>query len=145
MLIGFMGGISFQVSSGKVRTFTDYSRSGASRIAQHDRIGLKPVAEFVAPGAEEVQLKIKLSAWHGVTPEAEIRKLRRMRDTGELFPVFIGGRPLSQYNWYIKSIDENVDYWTKFGRVMSATVSLTIAESGGTGASIDVAEILEGL
>lgn len=136
MQVGSMGSVRFSVSSSKVKTFHDFRREGAPRMAMHERIGNKAVAEYVAPGTEEVTMEILLSASRGVSPQRELQTLRTMRDEGELFPVFIGGRPLSQNKWYIKDINENVQFWTMMGHIQSVTVSLTLAECGSVRGSV---------
>lgn len=62
MQVGSMGDIPFVVTYGKIRTFSDYGRSGSGRWAKHDLIGCKPVMEFLGPDVEKVSMKIQLCA-----------------------------------------------------------------------------------
>lgn len=86
MQVGSMGDIPFVVTYGKIRTFSDYGRSGSGRWAKHDLIGRKPVMEFLGPDVEKVSMKIQLRTDHGINPESELGRLRKMRDTGAVFP-----------------------------------------------------------
>lgn len=126
--VGTMGDIQFTVSSRKVYTFSDYGRSSEPRIATHEIIGKKPILEFINPGLEEVSMTITLSAAFGVNPYEEVEKLRRMRDTGEVFNVFIGGKPLSQNQWMLVSMPEKVNAWDGRGNMLSLTVTVTLRE-----------------
>lgn len=126
--LGFMGNIPFITSSWQVRTFTDYSRKGDPRLGTHDMIGSKSRIEFIAPPLEEISLTVKLSKQLGINPYKELDKLRRMRDTGEVFNLFLGRKPISQHPWIITSMSESVNYFDRRGNIVSADVSLTLQE-----------------
>ena len=128
MQVGSIGAIPFVVSAEKIRTFHDFSRTGAGRWAKHDLVGRKRVLEFLGPDVEKVSLKIQLRADHGVNPEAELAKLRKMRDEGEVFSFILGGAPVSNEYWTIEGIGENVSYWRAGGRILSVTVDIALQE-----------------
>ena len=85
MQVGSMGDIPFVVSYGKIRTFSDYGRSGSGRWAKHDLIGRKPVMEFLGPDVEKVSMKIQLRTDHGINPESELERLRKRRSFSVYF------------------------------------------------------------
>lgn len=126
--IGTMGDVTFSVSRRRVRTFDDFTRDGGAALASHDVIGEKSDTEYTGLDSEEVSLTIQLRADDGVNPSTELKKLRKMRDKGKVFPVIIGGQPLSNNNWIIESLSENVGYWTRRGRIQSAKVSVKLKE-----------------
>lgn len=128
MQIGSMGDIPFVVSYGKIRTFSDYGRSGSGRWAKHDLIGRKPVMEFLGPDVEKVSMKIQLRTDHGINPESELGRLRKMRDTGAVFPFILGGAPVSDNYWLLEDIGENVSYWRAGGKILSVSVDITLTE-----------------
>lgn len=128
MQVGSMGDIPFVVSYGKIRTFSDYGRSGSSRWAKHDLIGRKPVMEFLGPDVEKVSMKIQLRTDHGINPESELERLRKMRDTGAVFPFILGGAPVSDNYWLLEDIGENVSYWRAGGKILSVSVDITLTE-----------------
>ena len=128
MLVGSMGDIPFVVSYGKIRTFSDYGRSGSGRWAKHDLIGRKPVMEFLGPDVEKVSMKIQLRTDHGINPESELERLRKMRDTGAVFPFILGGAPVSDNYWLLEDIGENVSYWRAGGKILSVSVDITLTE-----------------
>lgn len=126
--IGDMGGIPFAVSSFRVLTFRDYSRSGAPRISTHDLIGRKSTMEFVGKAPEEISMKIKLTSTLGVDPLEMLDKLRQMRDDAEIFPLIIGEGPVSNEFWVITNLSESVNYWTGDGDIISVDVDLSLKE-----------------
>ena len=128
MQVGFMGDIPFVVTYGKIRTFSDYGRSGSGRWAKHDLIGRKPVMEFLGPDVEKVSMKIQLRTDHGINPESELGRLRKMRDTGAGFPFILGGAPVSDNYWLLEDIGENVSYWRAGGKILSVSVDITLTE-----------------
>lgn len=128
MQVGSMGDIPFVVSYGKIRTFSDYGRSGSGRWAKHDLIGRKPVMEFLGPDVEKVSMKIQLRTDHGINPESELGRLRKMRDTGAVFPFILGGAPVSDNYWLLEYIGENVSYWRAGGKILSVSVDITLTE-----------------
>ena len=128
MQVGSMGDIPFVVSYGKIRTFSDYGRSGSGRWAKHDLIGRKPVMEVLGPDVEKVSMKIQLRTDHGINPESELERLRKMRDTGAVFPFILGGAPVSDNYWLLEDIGENVSYWRAGGKILSVSVDITLTE-----------------
>lgn len=128
MQVGSMGDIPFVVSYGKIRTFSDYGRSGSGRWAKHDLIGRKPVMEFLGPDVEKVSMKIQLRTDHGINPESELGRLRKIRDTGAVFPFILGGAPVSDNYWLLEDIGENVSYWRAGGKILSVSVDITLTE-----------------
>ena len=128
MQVGSMGDIPFVVTYGKIRTFSDYGRSGSGRWAKHDLIGRKPVMEFLGPDVEKVSMKIQLRTDHGINPESELGRLRKMRDTGAVFPCILGGAPVSDNYWLLEDIGENVSYWRAGGKILSVSVDITLTE-----------------
>lgn len=128
MQVGSMGDIPFVVTYGKIRNFSDYGRSGSGRWAKHDLIGRKPVMEFLGPDVEKVSMKIQLRTDHGINPESELGRLRKMRDTGAVFPFILGGAPVSDNYWLLEDIGENVSYWRAGGKILSVSVDITLTE-----------------
>ena len=128
MQVGSMGDIPFVVTYGKIRTFSDYGRSGSGRWAKHDLIGRKPVMEFLGPDVEKVSMKTQLRTDHGINPESELGRLRKMRDTGAVFPFILGGAPVSDNYWLLEDIGENVSYWRAGGKILSVSVDITLTE-----------------
>lgn len=128
MYIGYMGGVVFIVSSDYMITPSNLSVTGSGRWSDHDVIHQKPVSEFVGPGLEELSFDIILSAQHGINPDDQVKELRQMRDTGAVFPLIIGGKPVSQNYWRIESLSESDNYYTSTGKRTRSTVNVKLKE-----------------
>lgn len=128
MYIGYMGEIVFVVSPDYMITPMDYERESAGRWTEHDLLMRKPVGQFGGPGLEKLSFSIILDAAHGIDVAAQLKKLRVMRDTGAVFPLIIGGKPVTQSYWRLDSIKEAGHYWTADGRLLQCTPSLTLTE-----------------
>ena len=51
-----------------------------------------------------------------------------MRDTGEVFPLIIAGRPVSQNLWRLESLSEGNGFYTGIGATLQITASVTLKE-----------------
>lgn len=131
MLVGFIAGVPFVVSKNYVRTFDDYNRSGSGRWAKHEIIAQKPVMEFIGPDTEKISFSMLLRSDMGITPNAELNNLRKMRDNGKAFSLVIGGRKIGTNSWVVESIGETVNFWGKLGEILSVKVDITLAEYAG--------------
>ena len=128
MYIGYMGDIVFVVSPHYMLTPMDYERESTGRWTEHDLLMRKPVSQFGGPGLEKLTFSIILDAAHNIDVAKQLEKLRTMRDTGAVFPLIIGGKPVSQCYWRLDSIKEAGHYWTADGRLLQCTPSLTLTE-----------------
>lgn len=134
-MIGSLGSVVFETSSNKVRTFSDFKRSGSGRWEKHDIILKKPKREFLGPGEEQVTLNIKLDSALGLNPSKELYMLRFLRDNGYAVPFILDGKPVSLITfdnltnlWVIESVNESWKTVDNKGRLLCAEVQLTIAE-----------------
>lgn len=126
--VGTMGDVVFSVSSSRIRTFDDYKRVGSVKVSAHEIIGKKSVLEFTGLEPETITFSIQLRADRGVTVQKELTKLRNMRDAGKVFPLIIGGKPVSDNHWMITSLSEGVTFWTHRGGMISANVDVSLQE-----------------
>lgn len=116
------------MSSSRVRTFDNFSRSGSGRWAVHEIIGQKPLSEFVGPGQEGISFSIRLDANLGVNPERELQKLRAMRDSGEVAVLIIGGQPVTDNFFALESLSEQQKVFSGSGVLIVANADLTLKE-----------------
>lgn len=128
MLVGALGEVPFIVARGLVRTFSDYNREGSGRWAKHDLIGQKPVLEYLGEDLEKISFKMLLRADHGLNPENEVKKLRKMRDNGEVVVLILADKPVGNNSWIIESIGESVTFWDAFGNARSISVDISLQE-----------------
>ena len=127
-MIGSFGPIIFIVSSLRVLTFNDFSRSASKRTAGHEVIKGKPRTEYLGPDLQTVSFKCTLDATYGVRPRAMIEALVQMAEQGFAFPLVIGGKPIGLHNWSLDSVTANDEYMYNFGELMRAEVTLSLTE-----------------
>lgn len=127
MYIGYMGDVVFVCASYYFITPAELKRSSEARWETHDLLLRKPVSQFKGVGLESLSFKLYLRKDHNIDIQDTMRTLRAMRDTGKVFPLIIGGRPVSQNYWRLNSISEEEMYFDPLGKLiqMSASVQLT--------------------
>ena len=128
MYIGYMGDIVFVVSPDYMITPMDYERESAGRWTEHDLLMRKPVSQFGGPGLEKLSFSIILDAAHGIDVAEQLKNMRVKCDKGAVFPLIIGGTPVTQSYWRLDSIKETGHYWTADGRLLQCTPSITLTE-----------------
>lgn len=128
MYIGYLGEIVFSVSAYHMLTPTNFEREASGRWAEHNLLLRKPVSQFGGPGLEKLSFSIILDDDHGIDPASQLKKLRKMRDIGAVFPLVIGGKPVAQNSWRLDSLKEGDCYWTVDGQLQRCTVQIVLTE-----------------
>ena len=128
MAIGSLGEVTFNVSADQVRTFDELQRSNSARVAFHERQGGKPLAEFLGPDAEQITFNVRLSAFEGVAPLDEVKKLRKMRDTGTAALFILDGSPQGDGYWLITSLSEEYRHVDNSGCPSVIQCAVTLRE-----------------
>lgn len=126
--VGSLGGITFNVSSRRVMTFDNYKRSGSIKSAEHEIIAEKSNTEFTGLDAEEITFDVQLVSQLHVSPESQLKKLRAMRDSGQVVNFMLGNAPVGKNKWVIKDLSESTDYWSGHGKMQAVAVSITLHE-----------------
>ena len=88
----------------------------------------KPVSQYGGPGLEKLSFSIILDAGHGIDVQEQLKKLRAMRDTGAVFPLILGGKPVTQSYWRMDSIKETEHYWATDGKLIQCRADIALAE-----------------
>lgn len=120
--------IVFEVSSKKVLTFHGMTQTVSGRWTAHNVIGGKPKSEFLGPGQRGITLTISLSVNHGVKPRSTIERIEKAVETGEHFPLVIGGKKVGDHEWSIANMSETWGTIIKDGCLVSASLSITLSE-----------------
>lgn len=128
MFVGYMGNIIFVSSESWFLSPKDISRSGSPRWETHNLMMKKPVSEFGGAGLEQISFKLDLVNYLGVNVRDQLEELRLMRDSGIVFPLVLGGRPLIDNYWYISEMSEDGIFTDGTGKLTRATVSISLVE-----------------
>lgn len=106
MNLGSWGDFVFEVRGEKVRTYDEYTRTTEPRWGIHEVMGRKPRAQFGGAGLDGISLVIRLASSLGVNPQQEAARMRKAADDGRRAPFIRHGKPESQGDWYIESVEE---------------------------------------
>lgn len=120
--------IVFEVSSDKVLTFGKMTQSVKGRWTTHSIIGNKPVSEFLGAGQRTLTFPIFLTVNHGVRPRKTIEKIEKAIESGTPYSFVIGGKKIGSNQWVITDMSETWDEIIKDGRLVSAHLTLNLAE-----------------
>ena len=128
-LIGNFGSIVFTVSSNLVRTFSELTQSSGSRWSQHNLISLPIISQWEGPNQDQITLKIVFSTGLNTIPEEEFARLREFSRNGDHFPLIIDGKPLSNSEWYIESVQNTASrFHPRTGTIQWMECNLTCKE-----------------
>lgn len=128
MYIGYMGSVVFIVSSRYMLTPANVQQSASGRWQDHEIIYKKPSSEFLGPELQDMSFDIILASQYGINPKTEYEVLRNMCETGAVFPLIIGGRPVSHNYWTLRSVQLGETYYTPTGKLMWAKASVSLKE-----------------
>lgn len=120
--------IIFETSDQKILNFNSFQRSVSANWGKHERIGKKPLSEFLNPELQEVTFKIVLDAQHGVRPRKTIENIEKAIETGQVEFLVVGAAKIGRNRWKIMKMSEAWDVVMNHGELIKATVSLTLEE-----------------
>lgn len=127
-MIGSIGDVTFETSSQRIRTLFDMKRTGAVRLAQHERMNEKAITEFVGKGLENMSFSMQLARYMGVDPDKEAERLREYRDNGTPLLFMLNNKVVGENKWLIESISEEVERFGRDGEILSMNVELSLSE-----------------
>ena len=128
-MIATLGKFEFEVSTDKVKTFSDLKFSNSAAYSEHKIIGRKGLIEFTGLNASTASLTINLDAWAGVNPSEEITELYTLMNDHELLAFTLGGEVMGEGLWVIESLDEEYRTIDSHGNVLEASINLKLRES----------------
>lgn len=126
--IGSFGDLVFSVSERTVRTFDGMSWDFSADYATHDRHIKADLLEYMGPSIEGISFSMVLSAFLGVNPLSEVRKLREMIRTGHAERLVIGGKVYGSYKWVMQKGTVDLQRFDNRGNLLSAKVKVTLKE-----------------
>ena len=104
MLIGSWGPVVFEVSGIGAFTFDELTLDSSGRWVTHDTKNAPPLPEFLGPGQDQIQMKIKMTKLFGVEPEETYQLFRALVRSGQNFPLILRSAPLSNNLWYAENV-----------------------------------------
>lgn len=126
-MIASLGDIVFEVNDDHVRTFSGMTYTTGARYATHNRIGDKPLLEFTGQDIETLSITIKLSAFNGLNPRKEMRKINDTLRDGTPLRLVIGKTQFGRYRWVITKAANKLEHIDNKGNILSITVTLSLS------------------
>lgn len=121
--------IVFGVSSHKILTFSDCSRSIATRWAIHNGISGKPKKELQGQELEQVTMKIVLNASLGVNIHKTMQKLENALLRGQANYLVIGGKRIGRCKYNLVKISEKFGTIYSGGEIAEVSLDITFVEA----------------
>lgn len=126
--IGVLGDIVFIVTSNKIRTFENFTRTSADRWASNEIIHKKPRSQYLGPGLDTFDLTVRVDARLGLNPRKEVDKLVGYSRDGKVMKLSIGGKGMGVDRVKITNLVQNWEKIDNRGNLISATYTLTLEE-----------------
>lgn len=128
MAMGSWGPFVFQISDKKLFALHDISRTAGSSWTTHNTIKGKPKVQYHAPTLRGASGTVTLRADYGVKPRTQLERLANAAEGVNVYPLIIGGKPLSKNPMRLTGISETWNTVYNGGELFSADVSLTFEE-----------------
>ena len=128
MAMGSWGPFVFETSDNKHFALRDITRTVGSTWSTHETIKGKPKAQYQAPALRAASGAVTLRADYGVRPRILLDELAQAAESSVVYPLIIGGKPLSQNPMRLTSISETWNTVYSGGELFSADVSLSFEE-----------------
>ena len=125
--IGTLGDIVFNVSQNTVKTFNDLQIQSQVNYAKHARHNNKPLLEFQYQDTDTGSFSIYLSAYLGVNPLSEQKKIDEYMNSGKILPLIIGGKKYGT-KWVIKSHSKGFKRFDNKGNLLIAESKISLEE-----------------
>lgn len=125
--IGTLGKIVFSVSDKKVHTFNELSIDTSAKYHAHDRHMNKPLLEFKGLENDKLSLSVHYSAFLGVNPENQIKRIDRYVNNGTILTLVIGGKRYGT-KWVITKHSKQYKTFDNKGNLLIVESKLTLEE-----------------
>ena len=131
--IGSFGTVGFEVSPREIFTLNDLSRKRTARFAEHKVINGKARLQFNGVDLWSTTIKINLDR-NWTDPEKRIEQLTQIQESGEHYPLVVGGRNFGQF--VLLDYSEDIKTFGRFGEIEKAELSLSFKEYSDEGSGI---------
>lgn len=120
--------ITFETSDKRILSFKGFKREISGRWASHERVGKKPLKQFLGPDADKVTFTVTLNAWHGVKPRSTLDKIEKAVKKGTPENLVVGGVRVGSGKMVITGASQSWDEIYNKGELVRASVELTLEE-----------------
>lgn len=127
MALGGFAGKLFEVSSNKIYTFDDYSKSFSLNVESQEVDGDKPSTYIKGKGLQDPSISIKLRQASNVDVETEVEDWGNICEAGTPYMLFLGNNPVASNKFLLKKVNiSDTNYFG--GKLTKATLKLDLEE-----------------
>lgn len=129
MTIGSFGSIVFSVSTSRMKTIRDLSRSGSADIQTHKRHLNSDLPEFTGSGLETITFNMRLSKYLGVSnPKTDLKRLISYEQNGTPQYFVLGSETFGRYKWLVSKHKVTYEHYDEAGNAVTLDVAVTLTE-----------------
>lgn len=128
MKIGSLGSVVFTVSDSTVMTLRDMEVKNSASISVHKVHMRSGLAEFTGSDPQQITFKLRVSAFLGANPEAQIKRLEGYLRNGTQLTFVLGNKTYGRYRWLLESLSQDVEYFDRRGNVTQCDLSISLRE-----------------
>lgn len=130
-IMGSLGpDIIFSVSQDTVNAMQNIKWTSSARYTEHKRHLQESLMEFTGNDAESFTFKLTFSAFEGVKPMDEVKKLLFAERKGDALRLCIGTKGYGTYRWVITNVAFDLEYYDDKGNLVFAIAAVTLRSSG---------------
>lgn len=130
-IMGSLGpNIIFSVSQDTVNAMQNIKWTSSARYTEHKRHLQESLMEFTGNEAEPFTFNLTFSAFEGVKPMDEVKKLLFAKRKGEALRLCIGAHAYGTYRWVITQVAFDLEYFDNKGNLVFAKAAVTLRSSG---------------
>ncbi|MCL2563612.1 MAG: phage tail protein [Oscillospiraceae bacterium] len=126
MVIGSLGDVAFYVEPDKIKTIRRMSWNSSAKYSSHDRHMNRPKREFTGLDDDAIQFRMRLSAFLGVNPMDDIRKLFHYERSGTTLPLVVGTRAWGKFRWVILSQNRDIEQFDREGDLLAVDLNISL-------------------
>lgn len=125
--VGSLGDLVFEVSTAKVLTFTDATKTVSARHQKHDIHLRSPILEFIGEDLIEFKLNVSFDKKFGVNPQSQVEQLEKYVKEGSILNLMIGNVYMGKFA--IPRINQSIPLISGKGEILKIAVEINLTES----------------
>lgn len=127
MALGGFAEKLFEVSSNKIYTFDDFSKSFTLNVESQEVDGDKPSSYIKGKGLQNPSITIKLRQSKSIDVNTEVEDWGKICESGTPYMLFLGDNPVAANKFLLKNVDvSDTNYFG--GKLIKATLKLDFEE-----------------
>lgn len=129
-IMGSLGDIVFSVTPETVSTMSNIVWSISARYGEHKRHMQESLLEFEGNDPDSFSFDMFFSAFLGVEPMTEVKKVLFAKREGKSLPLYIGGKGYGTSYWALTKATIKLKQFDKRGNLVIAAVAVTLRSHG---------------